>query len=180
MIYYVEKGSKLHEAINAAGYHLEPNTNDKAYDVNGNQSAEIDAAVQAIIDTYDPLPNAKQAAVDLVNTAAGKVRTKYATNIPFQTEAYHLKLADAKAFKAAGYPESELVSYPYTNARATRQGVTGQAAADFIIAIAANWNMLMFTIENKRDAANEQIEALTDWALCEPVANTIVAEFEAM
>ena len=180
MINYKEKGGKLHETINAAGYYLEPNTNDKAYDANGNQSAEIDAAVQAIIDTYDPLPNAKQAAVDLINTAAGKVRVKYATDIPFQTEAYNSKLADAKAFKAAGYPENELVNYPYTYARATRQGITGQAAADFIIAIADNWAAILFAIEDKRDTANEQIEAQTDWKQCEAVANSFVAEFEAM
>jgi len=180
MINYKEKGGGLHEAINAAGYYLEANTNDQAYDSDGNQSVEIDATVQAIIDGYDQLAVAQKEAIYRINAAAGKVRAKYATDIPFQTEAYHLKLADAQAFKAAGYPEVDLANYPYTNARATRQGVTGQAAADFIIAISANWNMLMFAIENKRDAANEQIEALTDWALCEPVANTIVAEFEAM
>ena len=181
MINYIEKGQYLYAAIEAANYSLmQRNGIWLATDTNGNQSTEIDFAVQSIIDSFDPLPEAKLDAIYRINSAAGKVRAKYATNIPFQTEAYHLKLADAKAFKAAGYPENELVSYPYTNARATRQGVTGQAAADFIIAIAANWDMLMFAIENKRDAANEQIEAITDWTLCEPAANTIVAEFEAM
>ena len=181
MINYIEKGEGLHSAISDANYSLERIDNSwHATDQGGNKSDSVDAAVQAIIDKYDPLPTAKQAAADLVNTAAGKVRVKYATDIPFQTEAYNSKLADAKAFKAAGYPENELVNYPYTYARATRQGITGQAAADFIIAIADNWDALMFAIEDKRDAANEQIEAQTDWKQCETVANAFVAELEAM
>jgi len=181
MINYTEKGNGLHLAIFKAGYLL--SNEDGAWvasDLQGNRSPEIDAAVQSIIGNYDPLPEAKAEAADRVNVSAGKVRAKYATDIPFQTEAYNSKLADAQAFKAAGYPEVDLANYPYTNARSVRQVITGQAAADFIIDIAANWDMLMFAIENKRDAANEQIEALTDWALCAPTADAIVAEFEAM
>jgi len=143
-------------------------------------SIRTDAELQSILDSYDPLPEAKAEAINNINTAAGKVRAKYATDIPFQTEAYNAKLSDAKAFKAAGYPEVDLVSYPYTNARALRQGTTGQVAADFIIAIATGWDGLMLAIENKRDAANEQIAVLTDWSLCEPTAKAIIAEFEAM
>lgn len=139
-----------------------------------------DDELQAMLDAYDPLSEAKAEAAAKSNKAAGKARAKYATDIPFQTEAYNAKLADAKAFKAAGYPESDLAGYQYTNARATRQSTTGQAAADYIIAIAAGWDGLMFAIENKRDAANEQIEALTDWQQCKILADTIIAEFEAM
>lgn len=50
-ITYTEKGFGLHEAVRAAGHRLEQ--------VNGQWLADDAAAVQAIIDGYDPLPEAK-------------------------------------------------------------------------------------------------------------------------
>lgn len=48
---YKEKGIGLHDAIRAAGHRLEQ--------VNGQWLADNASAVQAIIDGYDPLPDAK-------------------------------------------------------------------------------------------------------------------------
>lgn len=62
-ITYIEKGIELHRLIHAAGYKLKANTNDEAFDLNGNQSPTIDNAVQAIIDSYDPLPDLKKVKV---------------------------------------------------------------------------------------------------------------------
>ena len=163
------------------GYHVVTLNNvTTVTDSDGNQSPEIDTAVQAIIDNFDPLPEAKAEAIDRINTAAGMVRAKYATDIPFQTDAYKRKLDDALAFKAAGYPEGNLADYLYMNARATRQGVTGKVAANDIIEVSTNWDHLMFSIENARDAANEQIDALTDWQQCSVVADALVAQLEAI
>lgn len=50
-IQYIEKGIGLHDAINAAGFSL--------WEENGQWLSSDDAAVQAIIDAYDPLPDAK-------------------------------------------------------------------------------------------------------------------------
>ena len=70
MINYTEKGSSLHNAVNEAGYYLIANTNDQAFDSDGNQSPEIDTAVQLIIDSYDPLPEAKAEAISRVKITA--------------------------------------------------------------------------------------------------------------
>lgn len=52
-INYIEKGYGLHEAIRAAGHRLE--------NVNGVWVASDEAVVQAIINSFDPLPAAKLA-----------------------------------------------------------------------------------------------------------------------
>lgn len=62
MINYTEKGWGLHIAIRKAGYKLKTNTNDEAYDLDGNQSPEIDVIVQAIIYDYDVVDVARAAA----------------------------------------------------------------------------------------------------------------------
>lgn len=51
MINYTEKGAGLHAAIVAAGHVLVQR--------NGVWESDDDAAVQAIVDAYDPLPGAK-------------------------------------------------------------------------------------------------------------------------
>lgn len=53
MIDYIEKGPGLHAAIRAAGHWLR--------EENGVLVSSNDVAVQAIIDSYDPLPEAKAA-----------------------------------------------------------------------------------------------------------------------
>lgn len=55
MINYVEKGSGLHRAIESAGHWLECR--------GGAWVSSDDVAVQAIIDSYDPLPDLKAAKV---------------------------------------------------------------------------------------------------------------------
>ena len=63
---YVERGYGLHEAVRAAGHRLEH--------VNGIWISDDDAAVQAIIDVYDPVPYAKRKKiVELGNEALRRV-----------------------------------------------------------------------------------------------------------
>lgn len=60
MINYLEKGEGLQFALDAAGYALRLSAGVyTARDLDGNESASIDIAVQAIIDAYDPLPDYK-------------------------------------------------------------------------------------------------------------------------
>ncbi len=129
---------------------------------------------------YSALDHARDSAIVMVNRAAGVARTKYATDIPFQSDAYKAKLADCERFKADGYPESQLANYLYVNARATRRAVTGKLAADEIIATAMLWNTKLFAIEDLRDATIEAINAETDWAKCASIADAAVAKLEAM
>ncbi|RMD60203.1 hypothetical protein D6833_10200, partial [Candidatus Parcubacteria bacterium] len=54
-----------------------------------------DAAVQQIIDTFDPLPVARQTAEQRVDAAAGEARARYITVAPGQDAVYNLKLQQA-------------------------------------------------------------------------------------
>ena len=146
---------------------------------NGVLTSSDDVAVQAIIDSFDPVPPSQLEATDRVNEAAGLVRAKYATDIPFQSESYKAKLADCKAFQDSG-TEATISNYMYVNARATRQGVTGAVAAKQITDVAAQWDFLLFNIEDLRDAANEAIQAETDWTLCSSIADEAILTLEGI
>lgn len=60
MINYIEKGSGLHRAVAAAGHRLECR--------DGVWRSSDDAAVQTIIDSYDPLPAAKAEKIAAIKT----------------------------------------------------------------------------------------------------------------
>ena len=88
-ITYIEKGLGLHEAVTAAGYFIRNVDGVRiATDSSGNQSAETDVAVQAIIDSYDPLSYAKKQKVkELRSELLARIRVIYpdAENIPDDT-----------------------------------------------------------------------------------------------
>lgn len=172
MINYTEKGIYLHREVERQGYEL--------YQLDNVWISNDDAAVQRIIDEFDPLPVCRSEAMELINQAAGEARLRYATDIPFQTEAYKIKYEDCAAFKLAGYPEQDIELYKYVNARAARFGVTGQVAADEIIAIRSFWDNKMFVIENTRDAGNEAVAACTDWTQCKAAAQGFIETLEAV
>jgi len=180
MIKYVEKGGNLHFVLSDAGYQLKDNTNDEAFDSQGNQSAEIDRAVQAIIDQYNPLPEAQTEASEKVNTAAGEARTRYVTAVPSQDATYQMKLEDARAFKLANYPEANLSSYPFIDGEAKAIASTGQAAADLIIDTYTGWLSLAAYIETTRRVAGEDIKRETVWRNCSVIANAALSKLDAI
>lgn len=149
-------------------------------DVHGNQSPEIDLAVQTIVDSYDPLPEAKAAAINSVNTKAGEVRTRYVTAVPSQDATYQMKLEDAKAFRDAGYPEDAISSYPFIVGEAEALQSTGEVAATLIITTAQGWTYLASAIENERRVTTESIKRCTDWTLCSGIASEAIARLDAL
>jgi hypothetical protein len=64
MIHYIEKGAGLHQAVQKAGHWLRQE--------NGTWVSSNDAAVQAIIDAYDPLPEAKAAKWEAIKVERDK------------------------------------------------------------------------------------------------------------
>lgn len=69
-INYVEKGYGMHLAIQKAGYSLKQ--------LNGAWVANNDAAVQAIINAYDPLPDYKQAKIASIKSIGlGKIQAVF-------------------------------------------------------------------------------------------------------
>jgi len=172
MINYIEKGRGLHLEIHQAGESLSQ--------INGDWIASDDLAVQAIIDSYDPLPDAQAEATEKVNIAAGEARTRYVTAVPSQDATYQMKLEDAKAFKLASYPEANLSSYPFIDGEAKALASTGQVAADLIIDTYNGWLILAAYIETTRRVAGEDIKRETVWSNCSVIADAAINKLDAI
>ena len=83
MINYTEKGHRLHKIINAAGHLLS--------EVDGVWESSDNTAVQAIIDSYDPLPEAKtDAKARIIKEASKRVSAIYPFINPDKEEAIGL------------------------------------------------------------------------------------------
>lgn len=169
MIYYIEKGVLLHKYISNAGHSLAQKDN---IWISSN-----DVAVQAIIDSFDPLTEVQKEQIVLVNKTAGESRTKYVTDIPFQEAAYQAKEADVRRYKLAGYP-ADLTLYPFTAAEANATGVSAQDAADSVILQADQWVMISAEIERLRRKASVEIELETDWQNVEVIAKNYIQLLE--
>jgi hypothetical protein len=171
MINYIEKGRKLHKLIKESGQKLAK--------VDNIWVSSNDTAVQAIIDSYNPLPEAQKEQIDLVNTKAGETRTKYVTNIPFQEAAYQAKEADVRRYKSDGYPR-DLTPYPFVAAEVDATGLSATQAANDVIIQADQWLMLNAEIERLRRKASVKIGAETDWKQVSVIANNYIQQLEAI
>lgn len=96
MINYLEKGRGLHKAIAEAGQSL--------YRIDSNWVSSDDVAVQAIIDTFDPLPKAKAAAIAEIAQFASALIDKNVNPIKARRIQADATLASSK--KANGKPLS--------------------------------------------------------------------------
>ena len=161
----------MHQAIAEAGHSLSQ--------LDGTWISSNDTAVQAIIDSFDPLPQVQQEYVDLVNKTAGEARVRYVTDIPFQEAAYQAKEVDVRRYKADGYP-TDLTLYPFTAAEAEATGLTPTQAADAIITQADQWVFLSVLIEKLRRKATVEIAAETNWVNVSVIANGYIAQLEAI
>lgn len=100
---------------------------------------------------------AKAAAIARVNAEAGAFRASIATDIPFQSEVYASKRAEAERYAASGGTGR----YPYLEAEAAATGVTLATMAAEISTIAAAWTTASVQVEAARRGAIVAIEAAT-------------------
>lgn len=131
MITYTEKGINLHNLINESGYTLSQ--------IDGVWVSSDDIAVQAIIDSYDPLPEAKEEARLRVKIVASE---KVAAIYPF---------IDPTTDAVIGLYQYTLDMYQLI-IPAARESLTGR----------------LLEFKNIRDAALSAIgdvNAMTDWQL---------------
>lgn len=117
-----------------------------------------------------PLAEAKAAAIARVDAAAESARLQYLTPGAGQALEYQQTEAEARAYRAAGYPAFVAADYPFLEAE--RQAVlaaTGtlpdpQAVADEVIAQADAWRQAGSAIKELRRAAKLKIEQATTHA----------------
>lgn len=96
MINYIEKGDGLHEAIKAAGHSLQQ--------INGVWMSSNDDEVQAIIDSYDPIPDlqekAKSRIIETANLAMKALEDEYPE---FEKRTWPMQREDVINWRNSGY-----------------------------------------------------------------------------
>ncbi len=129
----------------------------------------------------------KQEATAAVNEAAGRARLKFITASPGQEATYQLKLQQAKACKAAGYPQDDGTNYspvgPYglVGAEMLAHGWTDpQQATDFILNTAALWETKAAQIEAERRKGVVAIGAAADGPAALVARDAAVAALEGL
>lgn len=108
------------------------------------------------------LAEAKAAAVQRVNAAAGAARAAMITVIPGQDATYQIKEAEAKAYAAAFEPDP--ADYPYLAAEAAALGLPLADLAATVAATALAWHRLNAAIEATRRGAITRIETAVSFA----------------
>ena len=166
-INYTEKGIGLHASIRDAGYSLE--------NVDGVWVSSNDIAVQAIIDSFNPLPGVQSDGRNAVDDAAGATRSRYLTVQPGQDATYQYKAADA-----AAYLGNNNVVGAWLQAEATATGVTVAQAAATINTTAQAWIAKGSQIEGRRMQAKTAINAATDWTTIAGIVAQAVSDLGAM
>lgn len=89
----------------------------------------------------------KEIAHYYIDIAAGEARSRYITTTPGQEGTYVLKSQQATEYKNAGYQGP---IPPLVNAEVRATGMTGQQAADMILAIQEQWIAACAEIEYQR------------------------------
>ena len=119
-------------------------------------------------DTYDPdtgevtppppppVEEVRPAALSAIDLAAGRARARFITTAPGQESVYQLKREHALNYAAAGYTGDVPAMVA---AEAVAQGITEQAAADFILATAEQWIAVAAQIEQLRQAGKTAVRA---------------------
>ena len=174
MINYIEKSNKMHTAIDEAGYYLIANTNDQAFDQAGNQSVAIDEAVQAIIDSFDPLPESKSEAKTLVKEASATKRLEYVTQAAGKDAEYTFKAQEATQFNL----DSSVGVF--MQARIDATGETAATVATEWNAKSVAWQAVGASIAAIEDKSSQDIDAETDWQQCDVIAKAALVSIEAI
>ncbi|MEW5709845.1 MAG: hypothetical protein AB1830_13220 [Pseudomonadota bacterium] len=131
------------------------------------------------------LDEVRKSALAAIDAAAGRARARYITIAPGQEGTYLLKAADADRYKAAGYPDAQIASYPWILAKAKAMtpnpgAADYQAAADLIIATRDAWVAKGAAIEEVRERGKAAFAAATDTAGIEAARDAAVAELDAL
>ena len=108
------------------------------------------------------LAERKATATNQVNRDCGAFRASIATDIPFQSEVYAAKQAEAERY--ASDPTPNATNYPYIVAEAATTKMTVPQKVAEITAIAAQWVQVSAMAEAKRRGAIVAIEAATSVA----------------
>ncbi|MEJ1385840.1 MAG: hypothetical protein RPV21_15935 [Candidatus Sedimenticola sp. (ex Thyasira tokunagai)] len=166
MIDYEEKGSWLYDVIHESGHSL--------VQMDGEWIASDEIAVQAIIDTFDPLPHAREEALALVKEASAEKRLQFVTQAAGKDAEYTFKAAEAAQYNVdAGVGV-------FMAARMLETGETADEVATEWNLRSAGWKQIGAYLGALEDRASRDMAAETDWQQCRVIAKNIIERIEAI
>ncbi|MEJ1353105.1 MAG: hypothetical protein RPU39_00250 [Candidatus Sedimenticola sp. (ex Thyasira tokunagai)] len=176
MINHIDKGSWLCDHLLNQGYVVGSNFGEVyAHREDGQPlSAADEVAVQAIVDDFDPLPFAREEALDLVKEASAKKRLEFVTQAAGKDAEYVFKGLEAAQYVVDGTVGTFM---------AVRMFETDETATEVATewnAKAAGWKQIGAYLGALEDLASRDIAAETDWQQCSVIAQEIVARIEAV
>ena len=114
---------------------------------------------EALINATTPAADVeKSSAIHAIDEAAGRIRAKFLTVTNGQSMIYIKKEMDAEAFKAANYPEADIMNYPWIQTESNVQGDTGRQVTDAILYKRDLWVLFGTKIEEERLRGKLQVE----------------------
>ena len=168
MLNYIEKGVGLRDAIANANLSLIKLDGKWVYRV------QDESSIQAIIDTFEPLPIAQAEAKELVKQVSATQRLKFVTQAAGKDAEYTYKALEATQFDMDG----SIGVFMQGRINATNETATAIAAE--WNAKGAGWKQVGASIAGLEDKASMLINAETDWKNCVTIANSIVTQIEAI
>ena len=156
-ISYIEKGLGLHIAINGSGHNLRQ--------VDNVWICSDDTAVQAIIDSYDPLPyereQAKKRITNQINVAAESLESAY-PEIEKRMFPYQRKEAEA-------YQSDSGAATPVLDAIATKRGVARTDQINRVLAKISEYDAFTASLIGERQRLEDLIDSEADFKVIQSI-----------
>jgi hypothetical protein len=140
--------------------------------VDNNWVTSNDAVVQILIDNFDPLPETKAESKQQVKDASAKKRLQYVTQSAGKDAEYKTKEAEAAQYEIDG------TIGVFMQARMDLTGESSATVGAEWSKKAAKWKAIGAEIAAIEDKAGMDIDACTDWILCESIAQSAIDSFD--
>ena len=151
MITYIDKGVGMQKAIHQAGYYL--------MNKNGVWVSSNDVAVQAIINTYNPLPYEQQVAITKINAAIQAQLAKIVAGYP----GHEVSTWPQQVSESVAYTANPASPTPMLSSIAVASGQPVSAIASNVLSKAAAYAALSGSLVGMRITLSATIYAATDW-----------------
>jgi hypothetical protein len=142
------------------------------YNLDGNWYSKNDKLSQDIIDSFEPLHHAKLTAKNQVKSASAQKRLKYITQAAGKDAEYKTKEAEAAEYEING------TIGVFMQARMDKTGEGSIAVGLEWSAKALSWKAIGAEIAAIEDKAGMDIDACTNWTLCESIVQSAIDSFD--
>jgi len=170
MINYIEKGVGLHDAFYQAGLQGVKTVNNATFAVDVSE----EQALQAIINSYNPIPYSQKIAKAEIKEASAIKRLEYVTQAAGKDAEYVDKREEARLY------DIDQTVGDFMQGRINRTNESPSAIAAEWNSKAVSWKAAGVLIAALEDSASRDIDEQTDWRQCDVIAKTAIRLIEAI